>query len=151
MPVLLLQAPVRPYLFNVGTNGKTLLQGVYESANGDPNGPWTKIATSSKLASSGSAQTISGIGKGYGPGIQAWYNQFLAVDPGNKDHVYLGLQEVYETQNAGASWNTIGRHAPAVQHARRRGSRTATSAASRSTPPIPATPTCRCPATPASG
>jgi hypothetical protein len=96
-----------PYLLNVGTNGKTLLQGVYESSNGDPNGPWTKIAESSKLASSGSAQTISRIGKGYGPGIQAWYNQFLAVDPGNKNHLYLGLEEVYETQNAGAGWNTI--------------------------------------------
>ncbi len=97
-----------PYLLNVGTNGKTLLQGIYESKNGDPTGPWTKIATSSKLASSGSAQTISRIGKGYAPGIQAWYNQFLIVDPANKDHVYAGLEEVYETQNAGAGWNTVG-------------------------------------------
>jgi photosystem II stability/assembly factor-like uncharacterized protein len=96
-----------PYLLNVGTNGHTLLQGVYESAKGDPNGPWTKIADSSKLASSGSAQFIPRIGKGYQPGIQAWYNQFLAVDPSNKDHLYLGLEEVYETQNAGAGWNTI--------------------------------------------
>jgi hypothetical protein len=96
-----------PYLFNVGTNGKTLLQGVYESANGNPAGPWTKIATAEKLQSSGSAQTISRIGKGYAPGVQAWYNQFLAVDPANSDHVYLGLEEVYETQNAGAGWNTL--------------------------------------------
>jgi hypothetical protein len=96
-----------PYLFNFGTNGKTLLQGVYESADGNPAGPWTKIATSEKLQASGSAQAISLIGKGYGPGIQAWYNQFLAVDPSNKDHLYLGLEEVYETQNAGSGWNTI--------------------------------------------
>ena len=97
-----------PYLLNVGTNGKTLLQGVYESADGNPAGPWTKIATSEKLQASGSAQARSRIGiKGYGPGIQAWYNQFLAVDPGNKDHLYLGLEEVYETQNAGSGWNTI--------------------------------------------
>ena len=95
-----------PYLLNVGTNGKTLLQGVYESNHG-PMGPWTKIADSSKLQQSGSAQKISRIGKGYAPGVQAWYNQFLAVDPGNADHVYLGLEEVYETQNDGASWNTI--------------------------------------------
>ena len=99
-----------PYLLNVGTNGHTLLQGVYESANGDPSGPWTKVADSSKLASSGSAQFIHKIGKGYQPGIQAWYNQFLAVDPNNSDHVYVGLEEVYETQNAGSSWNTIGRY-----------------------------------------
>jgi hypothetical protein len=96
-----------PVLLNVGTNGKTLLEGVYESANGDPRGPWTKIADSEKLQASGSAQAISRIGKGYGPGIQAWYNQFLAVDPSNKDHLYLGLEEVYETQNGGAGWNTI--------------------------------------------
>ena len=96
-----------PYLLNIGTNGKTLLQGVYESADGNPAGPWTKIATSEKLQASGSAQKISRIGKGYGPGVQAWYNQFLAVDPANKDHLYLGLEEVYETQNAGSGWNTI--------------------------------------------
>ena len=96
-----------PQLLNVGTNGKTLLQGVYASNNGDPAGPWTKIATSEKLQASGSAQKISRIGKGYGPGIQAWYNQFLAVDPSDNNHVYLGLEEVYETQNGGSGWNTI--------------------------------------------
>jgi hypothetical protein len=96
-----------PQLLNVGTNGHTLLQGVYESKNGDPNGPWNKIADANKLASSGSAQFIPRIGTGYQPGVQAWYNQFLAVDPNNKDHVYVGLEEVYETQNGGSSWNTI--------------------------------------------
>jgi len=96
-----------PYLLNVGTNGQTLLQGVYESGNGNPSGPWTRIADSLKLASSGSAQFIPRIGPGYQPGVQAWYNQFLAVDPANKDHVYLGLEEVYETQNDGANWKTI--------------------------------------------
>jgi hypothetical protein len=99
-----------PYLLNVGTNGHTLLQGVYESNNGNPVGPWTKIADSQKLASSGSAQFIPRIGPGYQPGIQAWYNQFLAVDPSNREHVYLGLEEVYETLNDGANWNTIGRY-----------------------------------------
>src|SRR2546422_2770745 len=99
-----------PYLLNVGTNGKTLLQGVYASNNGDPIGPWTKIATSEKLQSSGSAQAINRIGKGYGPGVQAWYNQFLAVDPSDSDHLYLGLEEVYETLNGGSGWNAIGRY-----------------------------------------
>ena len=96
-----------PYLLNVGTNGHTLLQGVYASNNGNPAGPWTKIADSNKLASSGSAQFIPRIGTGYQPGVQAWYNQFLAVDPANENHVYLGLEEVYETLNEGANWNTI--------------------------------------------
>ncbi|MDR2985880.1 MAG: glycoside hydrolase [Nocardiopsaceae bacterium] len=96
-----------PHLLNVGTNGHTLLQGVYESKNGNPNGPWNKIADANKLASSGSAQFIPRIGTGYQPGVQAWYNQFLTVDPNNKNHVYVGLEEVYETQNAGSSWTTI--------------------------------------------
>lgn len=96
-----------PQLLNVGNNGKTLLQGIYASDNGNPNGPWNKIADSSKLAQSGSAQKISRIGKGYGPGIQAWYNQFLAVDPSDENHLYVGLEEVYETQNDGSTWTTV--------------------------------------------
>lgn len=97
-----------PYLLNVGTNGKTLLTGAFSSANGDPQGPWTQIASSEQLANSGSAQNFKRIGtKTYGPGIQAWYNQFLAVDPSNSDHVYLGLEEVYESTHGGGAWQTI--------------------------------------------
>jgi hypothetical protein len=84
------------------------LDGIYTSKNGSITGPWTKIATSEKLAGSGSALKQSIGGKGYGPGIQAWYNQFLTVDPANANHVYAGLEEVYETTNAGSSWTTPG-------------------------------------------
>ena len=98
-------------LYNQLTGTKaynTLLDGIYVSNTGDPAGPWNRIADSTKLANSGSALKQSIGGKGYGPGVQAWYNQFLAVDPTNADHVYAGLEEVYETQNAGASWTTTG-------------------------------------------
>jgi hypothetical protein len=84
------------------------LDGIYVSKNGSPSGPWSKIAESQKLANSGSALKQSIGGKGYGPGIQAWYNQFLAVDPANPDHVWAGLEEVYETKDGGANWSTIG-------------------------------------------
>jgi len=84
------------------------LDGIYVSNNGSIAGPWSKIADSQKLANSGSALKQSIGGKGYGPGIQAWYNQFLAVDPTNANHVYAGLEEVYETTNGGSSWNTVG-------------------------------------------
>jgi hypothetical protein len=84
------------------------LDGIYVSNNGSINGPWTKIATSTKLASSGSALKQSVGGKGYGPGIQAWYNQFLTVDPADPNHVYAGLEEVYETHNGGSTWTTPG-------------------------------------------
>lgn len=84
------------------------LDGIYASRNGSITGPWSKIATSEKLAGSGSALKQSIAGKGFGPGIQAWYNQFLTVDPANANHVYAGLEEVYETTNAGSSWTTPG-------------------------------------------
>src|SRR3954447_21854999 len=98
-------------LYNQGTGtaaANSLLDGIYVSNTGNPVGPWNKIADSTKLANSGSALKQSTGGKGYGPGVQAWYNQFLAVDPTNADHVYAGLEEVYETRNAGSSWTTPG-------------------------------------------
>jgi hypothetical protein len=88
------------------------LGGVYVSTKGIL-GPWNKIADSQKQANSGSAldPTISGSGSingGYQPGVQAWYNQFLAVDPAHPRHVFVGLEEVYETRDSGAKWNTVG-------------------------------------------
>ena len=38
------------------------------------------------------------------PGIQSWYNQSLQVDPKNPDHVYLGLEEVFESLDGGQTW-----------------------------------------------
>jgi hypothetical protein len=89
------------------------LYGVFVSKTGSPTGPWSKIADSHKLANSGSAldPTVAHAGlafPGYQPGVQAWYNQFLAVDPKNADHLFLGLEEVYETADGGAQWKTTG-------------------------------------------
>src|SRR5829696_386129 len=86
----------------------TILDGIYVSNTGNPAGPWNKIADSQKLAANGSPLKQAIGGKGYGPGVQAWYNQFLIVDPADANHVYAGLEEVYETKNAGATWNTAG-------------------------------------------
>lgn len=83
----------------------TALSGVYDSPGGSLAGPWNKIADAQKLASSGSALKTSA---GYHPGIQAWYNNFIAVDPANARHVFVGLEEVFETTDAGANWRTIG-------------------------------------------
>jgi len=83
------------------------LQGIFVS-NGSGGsaasvaGPWTKIADATKLSHSGSANA-------YGAnsvGAQAWYNQDLAVDPTNPNHVYAGLEEVFETTNGGTNWVT---------------------------------------------
>ena len=79
------------------------LQGIFVSANGNPAGPWTLIANSTTLCNSGSG----GCSTGVTPGVQAWYNEFLAVDPSNANHVFAGLEEVYQTFNAGSTWTTI--------------------------------------------
>jgi sugar lactone lactonase YvrE len=85
--------------------GESVLQGIFVSS-GHPaslTGPWTKIGDEAKLAASGSALPV---GSGYGVGVQAWYNQDLAVDPSNANHVYAGLEEVFETTDAGSTWVT---------------------------------------------
>ena len=84
--------------------GSSNLQGVYVSASGNPVGPWKRIASARKLARSGSALAAFGL---Y-PGIQAWYDQYILVDPLDERHVYLGLEEVFETTDGGETWTTIG-------------------------------------------
>jgi hypothetical protein len=80
------------------------LKGVYESASGNLAGPWTLIADSKKLAASNSALALSG----GTPGQQAWYNQAIIVDPKNDSHLFVDLEEVFETDNSGATWTTTG-------------------------------------------
>lgn len=83
----------------------TSLSGVYDSPSGSLSGPWNKIADAQKLGSSGSAlKTYAG----YHPGIQAWYNNFIIVDPANSKHIFVGLEEVFETTDAGVNWRAIG-------------------------------------------
>jgi sugar lactone lactonase YvrE len=86
-----------------GAGAASVLQGIY-SASGSPasvTGPWTLLANSAKLAASGSASPTFG-----SPGVQTWYNQDLAVDPGNPNHIYAGLEEVYESTDGGNTWIT---------------------------------------------
>jgi hypothetical protein len=91
-------------------NASSSLGGVYVSPSGSLSGPWNQAASSSSLASTGSAEKSSVMGHGYQPGVQSWYNQFLTVDPNDANHVYLGLEEVYESHDAGQHWSTIGRY-----------------------------------------
>jgi len=87
-------------------NGNTLLEGIFISKSGDPTGPWSRIANYQNLENgTGSALYHS---KGYSPGVQAWYNQFLGVDPNDASHLYVGLEEIFETTDAGGSWTAIG-------------------------------------------
>ena len=88
--------------FNSGA-GQTILAGIYSSQR-DVDGPFNQIASAGKLQASGSAQIPGKIGREYKPGVQAWYNQFLVVDPKNPKHLYAGLEEVYETKDGGSNW-----------------------------------------------
>jgi len=88
----------------LATNPDSALQGIYVSNSGSPFGPWSLVADYHKLAASGSALT----GAGYMPGIQSWYNQFLQVDPSDPKHLFVGLEEVYESTDGGATWSTPG-------------------------------------------
>ncbi|MFL6114808.1 MAG: WD40/YVTN/BNR-like repeat-containing protein, partial [Catenulispora sp.] len=102
-----------PILLNKATGAHapaTVLAGVFVSPNGDVNGPYNQIATSAQLAASGSAMALHTIGPGYQPGVQAWYDQSLIVDPADPMHVYMGLEELYESRDGGASWHTVGRY-----------------------------------------
>jgi hypothetical protein len=81
------------------------LQGVFVSASGDPAGPWKKVAGDEVLAAAGSA--LAGV-PGFGPGVQSWYNQSLIIDPADPNHVYVSLEEVFETTDGGASWHVAG-------------------------------------------
>jgi len=95
-------------LFNQGS-GTHGLNGVYKSTAG-PKGPWTKVAVDTQLyASAGSAIHC------YGeyPGVQAWYDQYVSIDPTNTSHVVLGLEEIYDTSDGGSTWKTIGRYSNA--------------------------------------
>jgi hypothetical protein len=80
------------------------LKGVYESPSGNLAGPWKLLATSQTFANSGSALAMSG----GTPGAQSWYDQSIIVDPHNASHVFVDLEEVFETNNAGSTWTTTG-------------------------------------------
>lgn len=85
--------------------GTLIGEGVFRSDHG-PRGPWRRIADTNKLAASDSA--MGDQSTSFFPGIQADYNQVITADPNDPDHVYLQLEEVYESTDAGAHWMTVG-------------------------------------------
>jgi len=92
----------RPYAERAETN----LYGVFLVRNGNPGGRWIKIAGSRTLRNSKGSFTAINPGLSGLPGSQANYNQAIGVDPGDPDHLYVGLEELYETTDAGESWIT---------------------------------------------
>jgi hypothetical protein len=81
-------------------------EGVFVSKSGRPVGPWTLIADTDKLFNSQSA--LGDSHSSYYPGIQSDYNQNILADPNDRQHVYLLLEEVFESTNGGKTWLAVG-------------------------------------------
>jgi hypothetical protein len=96
-------------------------EGAFVSKSGNPAGPWQTIATSDQLANSDSALAPPNADlTSYFPGVQADYNQYILADPHNRRHVYLGLEEVYETVLLGGGRQRPGRQGLLGRHAGQR-------------------------------
>jgi hypothetical protein len=98
----------------------TYLNGGYVST--DFGKTWTQILQPDQLRAPGTGSALEIGILGYGPGIQSWYNNWVAVDPtvkdasGNPTRVLFGLEEIWENDQNGSgvtgqtSWHTIGRY-----------------------------------------
>ncbi len=84
----------------------TLLNGVYRSD--DDGATWTLKATPTSLA--GSPNDGLGIypALGYGIGVQAFYNLWIAVDPRDSSQVFFGLEEVFQSVAGTDATPTLG-------------------------------------------
>jgi hypothetical protein len=73
----------------------TLLNGLYRSD--DDGRTWTVKATPQSLMTSPNQGLGIYPALGYGIGVQAFYNLWLAVDPRNSSQVFFGLEEVFQS------------------------------------------------------
>ena len=96
------------------------LYGVFKSPQGNPEGEWIKIAGARTLQKAKGSYTAINVNLSGLPGSQAYYNQAIGVDPTDRDHLYVGLEELYETTDAGRSWVAAGTNfcATNVEHPR---------------------------------
>jgi hypothetical protein len=118
----ILDVPLPDPRQGVGSGG-TVLNGIYVSA--DFGQTWTLMADDNAIArnpASGSALTGASSGTGYEPGVQGWYNLFIAPDPtrqtaeGVPTRLAFGLEEVWQNEvttqpmNGPAAFKVIGRY-----------------------------------------
>src|SRR5581483_11355733 len=98
----------------------TYLDGMYESS--DFGKTWTKVMSPEQLRLPGTGSALEIGILGYGPGIQSWYNNWIAVDPTSTDpltklpnRIVFGLEEIWENAlpapvTAPTQWKVIGRY-----------------------------------------
>jgi hypothetical protein len=88
--------------------GGTVLNGVYGSS--DLGKTWTRLADSTALLLPTGQSALIGPGSvGYSPGVQSWYNEWIAPDPSATltnpltsapTHLVFGLEEVWQNTTA---------------------------------------------------
>ncbi|HYB93472.1 MAG TPA: hypothetical protein VEC39_00765 [Vicinamibacterales bacterium] len=116
--------PTLPLLgVKLGELGGTNLHGIYASP--DFGRTWTLMADDNVIAknpATGSALAVVGQALGYEPGVQAWYNLWIAPDPtmqtpnGIPTRLAFGLEEVWQNEVVGqpmigpATFKVIGRY-----------------------------------------
>ena len=116
--------PTLPLLgVKVGEAGGTNFQGIYASP--DFGKTWTLMADDNLIAknpATGSALVVVGQAIGYEPGVQAWYNLWIAPDPtmqtanGIPTRLAFGLEEVWQNEVVGqpmigpTTFKVIGRY-----------------------------------------
>jgi len=95
------------------TLGATTINGVYASA--DFGSSWTRMADTTELAllpTTGSSLIVPSA-LGVGPGVQAWYDEWMAVDPtrvstlpaGVPTRIGFGMEEVWQSRLPGIPQN----------------------------------------------
>ena len=94
----------------------SVLNGVYVSTSGSPGQDWVPKGNSQVFGSAPGSGLVIQQADLYGPGVQSWYDQWIAVDPADPNRVLVGLEEVYEaianqyTPKGYATWRTVSRY-----------------------------------------
>ena len=98
----------------------TELDGVYESDKG-LGGPWNRIATpTSSVPPAPARRSRASRARAIARAIQSWYNQSIAVDPANANHVMVGLEEEHQTAMAARTGRRSTRTGTSTSSATRR-------------------------------
>jgi hypothetical protein len=85
----------------------TNLYGVFLARTGNVAGPWTKIAGARRLRDADGSLTA--INHAFGlPGSGPSFYQTIGVDPTDRNHLYVGFNELYETIDTGRTWIAAG-------------------------------------------
>jgi hypothetical protein len=91
----------------------TVLAGLYLSQ--DNGQTWQLKASPAQFAAAPGTVIAPLAALGSGPGVQAWYDQYVEVDPADANRVIVGLEEIYQTVAnpylpGPAAFKTIGRY-----------------------------------------